>query len=51
MYIIVGFKVESERSVYYAKAKDQEGLARAMVIAFVKRGAEFVSVRYIRKEY
>lgn len=48
MYIIVGFKVDSERSVYYAKAKDLDELAKKLAVAFEKRQAQFASVRYIK---
>lgn len=49
MYVIVGFKVQSERNVYYAKAKNQDELAQKVVYAFTRREANFVSIRYIKE--
>lgn len=48
MYVIVGFKVNSARSVYYGKAKDVKELQEKVALAFVSRGAEFVSIRCIK---
>jgi len=45
-YIIVGFKVSQENSVYYSKAKTPEELCSKILKAFAK-GAEFISLRRI----
>lgn len=45
MFIIVGFKVKQERSVYYAKASTLEEMAKKVVYAFQVKDAEFVSLR------
>lgn len=49
-FVIVGFRVEQEKSVYYAKAKDLKELARKTVLAFVEKDAHFVSIRGIPEE-
>jgi len=46
VYIIVGFKVNQENSVYYSKAKTKEELCAKVLKAFEK-GAEFISLRRV----
>lgn len=46
IYVVVGFKVTQENSVYYAKVKTLDALCRAIKLAFEK-GAEFISLRRI----
>ena len=45
-YVIVGFKVNQENSVYYSKAKTLEKCL-AMIAAAFSKGAEFISLRRI----
>jgi|GEM_PF-3472757 len=47
-YVIVGFKVNEENSIYYKKCKDIRELQRALYIAFEKKDADFVSIRKVR---
>jgi len=47
-YVIVGFKVDEENSIYYRKCKDIRELQRALYIAFEKKDADFVSIRKVR---
>lgn len=45
-YIIVGFKVNEENSVHYAKVHTMEALLKSIYLAF-KKGAEFISLRKV----
>jgi len=45
-YIIVGFKVNTENSVHYAKVHTMEALFKSIHLAFQK-GAEFISLRRV----
>jgi len=47
MYVVVGFKVSSKRSVYYKVCNNEEELSKAIVEAFVKKQADFASVRRV----
>ena len=49
VYIIVGFKVNEENSVYYAKAKTLDAMLKHITKAFEK-GAEFISLRVTKNE-
>ena len=49
MYIIVGFRVDSERSIYYRKCKDIDELKLALEQAFTSRKADFVSIRRVKR--
>jgi hypothetical protein len=49
VYVLVAFKVDEERSVYYRKCKSIEELKRALVVAFERKGADFVSIRKVKK--
>lgn len=46
-YVVVGFKVNNKRSVYYGTAHDLEACLKAVRTAFEKREAEFISLRKI----
>jgi len=48
-YVVVGFKVMEENSVYYNKTKDREKFFEQISKA-IDKGAEFISVRIIRDE-
>ena len=48
MYVIVGFRTDISKSVYYGKAKDVEEMAKKTVQAFLKREAQFISIRYVK---
>lgn len=48
-FVIVGFRVDSERSVYYKKCKNLEDLKKAVEHAFVVKGCDFISIRRVRK--
>ena len=48
-FVIVGFRVDREKSIYYKKCKDIDELERALRIVFEKRDADFVSIRKIKK--
>jgi len=47
MYVVVGFKVNSKRSVYYKVCDNEEELSKAVVEAFVKKNSDFASVRKV----
>ena len=47
-YVIVGFRVDRERSVYYKKCKNLAELKRALEVAFRDKRSDFVSIRRIR---
>ena len=49
-FILVGFKVSEERSVYYRKCRDIEELKKALETAFELKDADFVSIRKVKKE-
>jgi hypothetical protein len=49
VYVLVGFRVDEERSVYYRKCKSIEELKKALVVAFERKGADFVSIRKVKK--
>jgi hypothetical protein len=49
VYVLTGFRVDKERSVYYRKCKSIEELKRAIVVAFERKGADFVSIRKVKK--
>jgi len=49
LYVVVGFRVDEENSVYYRKCRGVEELKKCVEDAFTKRGADFVSVRRIKK--
>jgi len=49
VYIVVGFRVDTERSVYYRKCVGIEELKKCVEEAFVKRNSDFISVRRVRK--
>jgi len=46
-YVIVGFKVNQENSVHYAKVHTLEAMCAEVKKAFEK-GAEFISLRQIK---
>ena len=48
-YVVVGFKVREENSVYYNKTKDRSKFFDQIEKA-IDKGAEFISVRIIRDE-
>ena len=50
VYVLTGFRVDEERSVYYRKCKSLEELKRALVVAFERKGADFVSIRKVKKD-
>ena len=50
MYVIVGFRTDTSKSVYYGKAKGLEEMAKKTVQAFEKRGAQFISIRYVKDD-
>jgi len=47
VYVVVGFKVNSRRSVYYRVCSNEEELSKAVVEAFAKRNSDFISVRKV----
>lgn len=47
-FVVVGFKVDSEKSVYYKKCRSGEELKEAVWMAFCAKGCDFVSVRRVR---
>lgn len=47
-YVVVGFCVNVENSVYYQKGNGIEKCKEMIEYAFTKKGADFVSVRRIR---
>jgi len=47
VYVVVGFKVNSRRSVYYKVCSNEAELAKAVVEAFTKKGSDFISVRRV----
>jgi len=49
-YVIVGFKVSSERSVYYGKAKSIDECLEKVLIAFEGREADFISLRRVTSD-
>jgi len=49
VFVVVGFRVDRERSVYYRKCVGVEELKRCVEDAFVKRGSDFVSIRRVRR--
>jgi len=49
IYVIVGFRVDRENSIYYKKCKSIRELQRALYIAFEKEDADFVSIRKVRR--
>jgi len=49
LYVVVGFRIDEENSVYYRKCRGVEELKKCVEDAFTKRGADFVSVRRIKK--
>jgi len=49
IYVVVGFRVDQENSVYYRKCRGVEELKRCVEDAFKKRDSDFISVRRIRK--
>ena len=50
VYVVVGFKVSEEKSIYYKKCKSIEELQRALLYAFEGKDCDFVSVRKVRKK-
>jgi len=49
VYVIVGFRVDSEKSIYYRKCKDIEDLQKKLWYVFERLDADFVSIRKVRK--
>ena len=49
VYVIVGFRVDSENSVYYKKCRDIEELKHALWVAFERKKADFVSIRRVHE--
>jgi len=49
IYVVVGFRVDQENSVYYRKCRGVEELKRCVEDAFVKKNSDFISVRRVRK--
>lgn len=47
-YVIVGFRVDEENSVFYRKCDGIEDLKRALYIAMERRDCDFVSIRKIK---
>ena len=47
LYVIVGFRVDRDRSVFYRKCRGEDCLSKSIVKAFLDGGADFVSVRKI----
>ncbi|MEB3779954.1 MAG: hypothetical protein GSR85_06975 [Desulfurococcales archaeon] len=50
MYVIVGFRVNEEKSIYYRKCRSLSELQKALWIAFERRNADFVSIRRVLKD-
>ena len=50
MYVIVGFRTDTSKSVYYGKAKDLEEMALKTARAFARRRAQFISIRYVEDD-
>jgi len=48
-YVLVGFKVSEENSVYYKKCRSIEELKKALEVAFEEKDADFVSIRKVKK--
>jgi len=46
-YVVVGFKVNRRKSVYYKVCPNEDELSKAVVEAFTKRNADFISVRKV----
>jgi len=49
LYVVVGFRVDEENSVYYRKCRGVEELKKCVEDAFTKKNADFISVRRIKK--
>ena len=50
VYVIVAFRVTKENSVYYKKCKSLEELLKAVSTSFKCKKADFISIRWIRRE-
>lgn len=48
LYIVVGFRVDRQRTVYYKKCRDLGELYEAVATAFVRRDADFISIRKVK---
>ena len=50
VYVIVAFRIDSEKSIYYKKCKNIDELKNALWYAFEKKRAHFVSIRRVEVE-
>jgi len=50
IYIVVGFRIDSDKSVYYKKCFSDTELVKAVLKAFNDRKAQFISIRRVEKE-
>jgi len=46
-YVVVGFRIDSERSVFYRQCFSEEELVKAVLEAFNNKKAQFLSIRKI----
>ena len=46
--VIVGFRVDSDKSIYYKKCKDIRELQKSVWYVFEKKHADFISIRRVR---
>jgi len=49
IYVVVGFRIDMERSVYYRKCVGIEELKRCVEEAFMRKNSDFISVRRVKK--
>ena len=47
VYVVVGFRIDSDKSVYYKKCRTTQEMLRAVAKAFEERGAQFISIRRV----
>ena len=48
VYVIVGFRVDSDKSIYYKKCSDIRELQKSVWYVFEKKRADYVSIRRVR---
>ena len=48
IYIVAGFRVDRQRTVYYRKCRDLGELYEAVATAFIRRNADFISIRKVK---
>jgi len=46
-YVVVGFRIDGERSVFYRQCFSEEELTKAVLEAFNNKKAQFLSIRKI----